>query len=182
MKALCKGDNILLDFDGVIAEDKFPSVGKLNEGVKEFFEKCNIKEIKIIIWSARFSPPNRHEAFSAGSTCVGQINLIKEFLVKEECYFNDFYTHEKPWSEASWDAKTVIDDNVIEFTNFKYLIERLFNGKWEKKAIEIYEKTKELHFFQVVHEISFKSSFENNESVKWEYITMRIFEIRAKDK
>lgn len=174
--------SIHLDFDGVIAKvvkEGFTDFGEVFRGIKEFTDLCATDGIKVYIWSARFDEPQRHEGVGYGTKCVEMVLKIKEYLDDHNIYYDDFYIHAKPWGAADHQSDIVIDDNVIEFTNAKYLIERFFKGPRERLAKDFYEKFKGVDGVSIEYitgQLSHKCPPEDRE-----YVLMRILELRARD-
>jgi len=112
-KKAVKPKSLAIDFDGVIAENNFPEIGKMIEGTKESIDKLRDEGWRIIIYSARISSGQEE-----------QYPLIEQFLKDNDINYDLIAIGSKPIADI------YIDDRAIRFTDWKATIEDI--NKLEK--------------------------------------------------
>ncbi|ODS31422.1 MAG: hypothetical protein SCARUB_03468 [Candidatus Scalindua rubra] len=102
---------IVVDFDGVICENKFPDVGEPTEGVQEALNTLKKAGFRIIIHSCRTS-------FSFKDLLMGnQLDRIKDYMKHYKLHFDDIWVPDKPVGIAYIDDKAMkFKDNWGEIT------------------------------------------------------------------
>ena len=106
-----------LDFDGTIADFKFPSIGEPKKGVKESLQKIKDLGYYIRIFSCRTS----HEVFKYPIDRQEQVRLMEKYLDKNEIPYDEVLNLNKPLG-------IFIDDSAIGY-----------RGDWEKTLKEFEE-------------------------------------------
>lgn len=114
MALLKRGDRILLDFDGELVDNKFPEIGTIREGMREFLGTCKSLGIEVFIWTAR---GNRCAVFPNDKQCYNGLKDVYEFLIKENLYFTGIYTGHKPIGEGADQFQFLMDDKAAHFYN-----------------------------------------------------------------
>ena len=100
-----KQQSIVVDFDGVICEHRFPDVGEPSEGVQEALNTLKKAGYRIIIHSCRTS-------FQFKNLLVGdQFERIKDYMKYYKLPFDKIWEPDKPIGIA------YIDDKSITFKN-----------------------------------------------------------------
>jgi|TARA_Y100000294_G_scaffold83424_1_gene78318 hypothetical protein len=100
-----KQQSIVVDFDGVICEHRFPDVGEPSEGVQEALNTLRKAGYRIVIHSCRTS--FRFKNLLSGD----QFERIKDYMKHYKLPFDKIWEPEKPIGVA------YIDDKGIKFNN-----------------------------------------------------------------
>lgn len=114
MALLKRGDRILLDFDGELVESKYPEIGNVREGMREFLDHCKLLGIDVFIWTAR---GNRCAVFPNEKQCFNGLKEVNDFLIRENLYFTGIYTGHKPIGEGQDQFNFLMDDKAAHFYN-----------------------------------------------------------------
>jgi hypothetical protein len=126
---------IAVDFDGTIAEHRFPEIGDLKKGVVEGLKALQEMGFYILIYSCRtckwfpeaFNPDN--EVLDMNRKCIRD---MVEFLDKHGVPYNeiDDGTKGKPLCDLYIDDKGLrFDDQVINWCVIPMLVEQMFGLK-----------------------------------------------------
>ncbi len=100
-----KRPSLVVDFDGVICEHRFPDVGEPTEGVQEALDTLRKAGYRIVIHSCRTS-------FKFKNVLIGdQFDRIKEYMKHYKLPFDDVWVPDKPIGVA------YIDDKAMKFKN-----------------------------------------------------------------
>jgi hypothetical protein len=100
-----KKPSIVVDFDGVICEHRFPDVGEPTEGVQEALNTLKKAGYRIVVHSCRTS-------FQFRDLLVGdQFERIKDYMKYYKLPFDNVWAPDKPVGIA------YIDDKGINFNN-----------------------------------------------------------------
>jgi hypothetical protein len=100
-----KNPSLVVDFDGVICEHRFPDVGEPTEGVQEALDTLREAGYRIVIHSCRTS-------FKFKNLLIGdQFDRIKEYMNYYKLSFDDVWVPDKPIGVA------YIDDKAMNFKN-----------------------------------------------------------------
>jgi len=114
-----KKPSLVVDFDGVICEHRFPDVGEPTEGVKEALDTLRKAGYRIVIHSCRTS-------FQFRDSLIGdQFDRIKEYMKFYKLHFDDVWVPDKPIGVA------YIDDRAINYKN-----------NWEKITEKLLTKSR----------------------------------------
>ncbi len=100
-----KRRSLVVDFDGVICEHRFPDVGKPTEGVQDALNTLRKAGYRIVIHSCRTSFQFRDMLID------DQFGVIKEYMKRYKLPFDDVWAPDKPIGVA------YIDDKGIKFKN-----------------------------------------------------------------
>jgi len=93
---------IIIDFDGVVCENKYPDFGKPKPGVREALEKIKAKGYKIIIHTVRTASYWQRDQFE-------QYILLNKYLEHNKIPFDYIFQGDKPVGAY------YIDDRAIRF-------------------------------------------------------------------
>lgn len=108
-KTFFKPPIVAIDFDGTIADNEYPEIGELKDGVKEFMELIKNKGWRITIW-----------------TCRQETHKVEKFLNKHNLPYDgineNILTQEELDEYGFVDTRKIgadfyIDDKSIEFRN-----------------------------------------------------------------
>ena len=96
---------LVIDFDGVICEHRFPHIGEPTEGVQEALNTLRKAGYRIVIHSCRTSQKFKN-------VLIGdQFDRIKEYMKYHKLPCDDVWLPDKPVGVA------YIDDNGMNFNN-----------------------------------------------------------------
>ncbi len=100
-----KAPSLVIDFDGVICEHRFPDVGEPTEDIKEALSTLKRAGYRIVIHSCRTS-------FQFRDLLIGdQFDVIREYMKHHKLPFDDVWVPDKPIGVA------YIDDKGLNFNN-----------------------------------------------------------------
>ena len=98
---------VVVDFDKTIAEDRYPSIGRLMPGVKRALDRLKKAGFKVVIFSCRLTldpgrPPKEVER---------QRKAMEEYLRKNDVPFDEI----DDGSKGKTHARFYIDDKAIRY-------------------------------------------------------------------
>ncbi|MFQ5964722.1 MAG: hypothetical protein ACE5KZ_10585 [Candidatus Scalinduaceae bacterium] len=118
---------IVVEFDGVICENKFPDVGEPIGGVREALNTLKRAGYRIIIHSRRTS------SYLKNKLICNQYQWIADYMEYYKLYYDDIWLLDKPIAVA------YIDDKALNFyNNWEEITEQIIRNaarSWSGSAL-----------------------------------------------